>query len=412
MGGTSGGGGNTSSSTVNRLPKWATPTAQEFLGAAANQYFPGGQIAPSPLPNQQVAPFTQEQLQAMQLGGAGVQFGLGGLPYAQQSAQTAEGAAPLVGQQQQQTESGLPYTQEAGQLTQQGIPYAQQSGQLTEAGLPYAYGSAGLAGMQTGDTQAALQAAQAANANIASGANLDPSTNKYLQSYYNAAAQPVIQNFQQAIAPNILGNAVAAGGLGSSGTQQAFSNAESNLGQQLGNLSANIYEPAYQQGLAQQASAIGQAPGLAAGQYIPSQELGQAAQTLYGGANQLGNTANTLYGGGNALNQAAQGIFGGANALGNAQQGVYGLQGALGNAANTIYGGANQIYGGAGELGGIGQQQQQQAQNVLQTGYQNALSQGMWPYTALQMFGPTIGQAIGNAGSQITTSTNPSQTGK
>lgn len=193
----------------------------------------------------------------------------------------------------------------------------------------------GLSNMQAGDTQGALQGAQAANANIASGANLDPSTNKYLQDYYNAAAQPVVQNFQQAVAPNILGNAVAAGGLGSSGTQQAFSDAESNLGQQLGNLSANIYEPAYEQGLQQQATAIGQAPALASGQYIPSQEMA-----------------------------------------------------------------------------GVGQQQQQQAQNVLQTGYQNALAQGMWPYTALQMFGPTIGQAVGNSGGSITTSTNPAATGK
>lgn len=256
MGG-SGPSGSTST-TQNKLPGWATPIAKEFLGAAANQYFPGGQITPSPLPNQQVAPFTIDQLASM-----------------------------------------------------------------------------GLGEMQTGGAQQALGAAQSANANIASGANLSPSSNPYLQQYYNAAAEPVVQNYQQAVAPNILGNAVAAGGLGSSGTEQAFSNAQSQLGQQLGNLSANIYEPAYEQGLAQQSAAIAEAPGLAQGQYIPSEMLG-----------------------------------------------------------------------------GIGQQQQQQAQNVLQTGYQNALQQAMWPYTALQMFGPTIGQAIGNSGNTITTSSNPGATGK
>lgn len=250
--------GSTTSTTGNSLPAWAKPVAQEFLGNAANTYFPGGQIAPSPLPNQQVAPLTQDQLNAM-----------------------------------------------------------------------------GLSDAQTGGTQSALQGAQSANANIASGANLNPQTNQYLQQYYNAAAQPVIQNYEQAVAPNILGNAVAAGGLGSSGTQQAFSDAESNLGQQLGNLSANIYEPAYEQGLQQQATAIGQAPNLATGQYIPAQE------------------------------QA-----------------------------------------------GVGAQQQAQAQNVLSTGYQNQTAQAMWPYTALQMFGPTIGQAIGNSGTSITTSTNPAATSK
>ena len=188
---------------------------------------------------------------------------------------------------------------------------------------------------QTAPTQGALGTAQNANTAIAGGANLNPQTNQYLQQYYNAAAQPVIQNYEQAVAPNILSNAVAAGGLGSSGTEQAFSNAQSQLGQQLGNLSANIYEPAYETALGQQTAAIGQAPGLATAQYTPSEMLT-----------------------------------------------------------------------------GIGGQQQQQAQDVLQTGYQNQTQQAMWPYTALQMFGPTIGQAIGNAGTTVTTGTNPASTGK
>ena len=248
----------TSSKTQSTMPAWASTVAKEFLGDAANQYFPGGQIAPSPLPNQQVAPFTQAQLAGQQLGE-----------------------------------------------------------------------------QQTAGTQGALNTAQNANTAIAAGANLNPQTNQYLQQYYNAAAEPVVQNYEQAVAPNILGNAVAAGGLGSSGTEQAFSNAQSQLGQQLGNLSANIYEPAYETALGQQTAAIGQAPGLATAQYTP-----------------------------------------------------------------------------ASELTGIGGQQQSQAQNVLQTGYQNQTAQGMWPYTALQMFGPTIGQALGNAGTTVTTSTNPSSTSK
>lgn len=255
------GGGSpstTSSTTTSKLPQWATGTAQEFLGAAGNQYFPGGQIAPSPLPNQQVAPFTQAQEAGMQLGE-----------------------------------------------------------------------------QQTAGAQGALGTAQGANTNIAAGANLNPQTNQYLQQYYNAAAQPVIQNYEQAVAPNILSNAVAAGGLGSSGSEQAFSNAQSQLSQQLGNLAANIYEPAYETGLGQQTAAIGNAPGLATAQYTPSEMLT-----------------------------------------------------------------------------GIGGQQQQQAQDVLQTGYQNQTQQGMWPYTALQMFGPTIGQAIGNSGTTISTGTNPAATGK
>jgi hypothetical protein len=145
---------------------------------------------------------------------------------------------------------------------------------------------------QTADTQAALGGAQGANAAIASGANLNPQTNQYLQDYYNAAAAPVIENYTQAVAPNILANAVGAGGLGSSGEEQAFSNAQTDLGRSLGDLAANIYEPAYEQGLSQQASAIGQAPNLATGQYIPSQQLNQVGTQQQG---QQQNILNTIF---------------------------------------------------------------------------------------------------------------------
>lgn len=193
----------------------------------------------------------------------------------------------------------------------------------------------GITEQLSGPEQQFLQGAQNQQAATISGQYVDPSTNPELQSYYNAAALPMIQNYEQAIAPNILSNAVAAGGLGSSGSQQAFQNAQSSLAQGLGTLGANIYEPAYQQERQlQQQSALG-ASGTAGAQYLPGQELG-----------------------------------------------------------------------------GVGQQQQQQAQNVLGTGYQNLYSQAMFPYQALQMFGPMLGQAVGNAGTTINTTPNPSQTSK
>jgi hypothetical protein len=118
-----------------------------------------------------------------------------------------------------------------------------------------------------------LNQAYQANQNIVGGANLNPSTNQYLQSYYNAASQPLIQQFQQATDPSILGNAVMSGNLQSSAPQQQESNAQTALAQGLGNLGANIYEPAYETALGQQSNAIAAAPGLASAQYIPSQEL-------------------------------------------------------------------------------------------------------------------------------------------
>lgn len=144
----------------------------------------------------------------------------------------------------------------------------------------------------TAPTTAALTGAQDANSAIASGANLSPSTNQYLQQYYDAAAAPTIQNYETAVAPNILSNAVASGGLGSSGEEQAFTNAQNTLGTQLGDLAANIYEPAYETGLNQQATAIGQAPALATGQYIPSTQLNTVGTQQQ---QQQQNVLNTAY---------------------------------------------------------------------------------------------------------------------
>lgn len=83
----SGGGGQTSSTTTTGPPTWLAPYAKLFLGEEAGQILPGVQlpgisalgikpgsypgIAPYPTAlNQQVAPFSAAQNQAMQLGQA------------------------------------------------------------------------------------------------------------------------------------------------------------------------------------------------------------------------------------------------------------------------------------------------------------------------------------------------------
>lgn len=110
------------------------------------------------------------------------------------------------------------------------------------------------------------------------GQYLNPQTNQALQSYYNAAAAPMIQQFQQATDPSILGGAVRSGNLGGSAPQQQEYNAQTALAQGLGNLGANIYEPAYQQERQLQQQAAQYAPQMAAGQYLPAQMLGQVGQ--------------------------------------------------------------------------------------------------------------------------------------
>src|SRR5438128_1425090 len=131
------GGGTQTSTTTNKLPPWATKYAKEYLGGMFNQAMPGGKPAPSPLPYQQVAPFTEQQMAGM------------------------------------------------ADVSQ-----------------------------QAGGAQGALNAAQAQQAATAGGAYLDPANNKALKAYYNAAALPMTQNYEQAIAPNIVADAVRSGGIG------------------------------------------------------------------------------------------------------------------------------------------------------------------------------------------------------
>jgi hypothetical protein len=120
-----------------------------------------------------------------------------------------------------------------------------------------------------------LGQAQTQLGNIIGGQYLNPQTNQYLQAYYNAAAAPMIQQFQQATDPSILGGAVKSGNLYGSAPQQQEFNAQTALAQGLGNLGANIYEPAYQAERQLQQQAIGMEPQIAQSQYLPAQMLGQ-----------------------------------------------------------------------------------------------------------------------------------------
>jgi hypothetical protein len=143
----------------------------------------------------------------------------------------------------------------------------------------------------TGGTQNFLGNAMNQENFAAGGGYLNPN-NPYLANYFNAAAAPMTQNYQQTIAPNILQQAAQTGTLGSAGTGQAFGNAETALAQGLGNLGAGIYEPAYAQGLNITQQAAQGAPGLAQGQYIPEQQLMQSGQI---GQAQGQNVLNTGY---------------------------------------------------------------------------------------------------------------------
>src|SRR5215472_535514 len=346
MGG-DGGGATTTTKTTQTLPKWLQPYAKQLAGHAASLYGAGAHY-----PQQQVAPLNQTQQQAFQqfqdLYGnlSGISGGLAG---------TIPGLTGVTGQ------LGDLQNQLGGLQGQLG-GYGQYAGNLA------------------GQVYPGLQEAQAANQAFMSGQYASPATNPYLQDYYNAAAAPVIANYQQAVAPNILANAVGQGGLGSSGTASAFDAAQANLGTSLQDLASNMYEPAYQQGMSQMQAAIGQQPGLAQAMYTPLQEqLGIVGQQLGANQQQL------------AANQQLANLYGQVG-------GVYGQLGNL----NTLQSQAAQ------NILGAGGQQQQQAQNVLNALYQNAMS----PYTMLGQAANLIGPLSGGGGTQISVGPNPQQSAK
>lgn len=144
---------------------------------------------------------------------------------------------------------------------------------------------------QAGSSQNFLNQAEGEQAQTIAGQGLAPN-NPYLADYFNAAAQPLTQQFEQATAPNILANAASTGTVGSAGMKQAFGNAETSLAQGLGNLGAGIYEPAYAQGVQNQQNAAQNAPNLASGQFIPSSQLSASGQI---GQNQAQNVLSTQY---------------------------------------------------------------------------------------------------------------------
>lgn len=114
-----------------------------------------------------------------------------------------------------------------------------------------------------------------------SGKYLSPNSNPYLASMEQAAADPVIRQYQMATAPQT-DSAAEMGNRYGSGYQAAMQgNNQYGLGQALQNLSNNFYGQAYQQGVNNMFNAAGMAPSMLQASYIPYQmqnEVGQQQQ--------------------------------------------------------------------------------------------------------------------------------------
>lgn len=100
------------------------------------------------------------------------------------------------------------------------------------------------------------------------GTYLNPATNPYLTSTYNAAAAPVTASYMTATAPQTAGAAEAAGRYGSGSYQNQVKQQQLGLGTTLNNLATNIYGGNYQQERQNQIADTGQAGGVNSAQYI------------------------------------------------------------------------------------------------------------------------------------------------
>lgn len=158
-----------------------------------------------------------------------------------------------------------------------------------------------MAGLQS-ELTAAGQQGQLANTNastaeaILGGSNMNATMNPYLNSYYQAALQPMANTYAATTAPSEMSQAALSGAFGGSSDAEARALNQYNFGNNEATLGANIYEPAYQAdylaGLGQQTSVLGMEPSLMSGLTQPGETtLGAGAITQEQQQNQL----NTQY---------------------------------------------------------------------------------------------------------------------
>ena len=139
----------------------------------------------------------------------------------------------------------------------------------------------------------------------------DPSQNPYFASALQASFNPFIQNFQNSILPGLRSDAVGVGQAGSSRAGIAQGLASQGLLQQLGNITANMGNNAFNQGQQNQLSALGQLPQLQQANLAPSNVYNtiggqqQAMSQQYANAPfTLGSLYQSLLGAPTVLNQS------------------------------------------------------------------------------------------------------------
>lgn len=118
--------------------------------------------------------------------------------------------------------------------------------------------------------------------------------NPYLDQQFNAASDAVTRQFNDSVLPNINATFGAGGRTGSGAHQQAMANAQQGLGNQLGNMAANIYGGAYESERGRQMAAAQQLQqGALGGGGLANELFGSIGQNQFRGAS-LAPTAQAL----------------------------------------------------------------------------------------------------------------------
>ncbi|NQD57435.1 hypothetical protein HP546_19040 [Pseudomonas sp. CM25] len=306
MGGGSGGGG--SSTTVQKADPWAGvqpylseayARANGLYGGAGPQYYPGQAVAS---PN-----YLEGMGQNQTMANMGM-MGLAGQNAFGASQNMMTGAQNQLANGQQLQGNATTNMQNMAQYLNGATPYGMSAldsmlSQATQAsgGIGTVSNAAGqLAGY---GTSGGIQAGQSGTMNamnqlMAAG---NPANNPYFQSAVNSAIRPVTENFNEQVMPAIRQGAQAAGQMGSSRQGIAEGIAARGYQDTVGDISANMGNAAYAQGL-QAMNSAGQL-----GQGLTSQGLGALSTSGALGQGLAGLSANSLANAG-SLSQGMTGM--------------------------------------------------------------------------------------------------------
>lgn len=364
----SGGGGGGSNTTVQKADPWKG-VQPYLLGAYSQASNVFGQD-----PNNRVAPMNYLQGIGLAQMGSGAELGTGLNNVGYFTARN------LLGQNNnyQQMLDDAYFNMARGAQSNMGI--AANANDLGSTSLQNSIGNLVNLGQQQGQIGMSGAAGTTGSINFLNNAG-DPANNPFFQSAVQSAIRPVTQNFQENVLPSIQSGAIQSGQLG--GSRQGIAQGIASRGylDTVGDITANMGNSAYAQGLNAVSNAGQLGLGLAG-------QLGQASNTF----GNLGSLGSSLYG---------TALQGNANAA-NIGQGMQELvqRGQLGGLASIPGLMQGSLVQGNTTLN-AGNMYQNQAQNYANAPYQN-ISDYLGLLANGAALGGTTSQSQSGGGSRLT----------